>query len=327
MADYSKYGNFLAGEWIELAKSTAQSKGGSKESNDLQEMRQIENRRREKLARAILTMPDSVHIDDISIPALDASTIAARLYRPKATAGTSKLPLYIHLHGGGWHYGTLDTEEPYCMTLCADVAQAYERHQIAVLNVNYRHAPDYKFPTQADDAWAALSLAHDRDFCMKYGIAADQIIIGGTLRWGSFGDFDRIERDATDAERKEGSPSSETTGILPTVVAKLFCSMYLPDDNDETKSNEWVSPLLVPKESWNAILWPATSIHVAGADTFRDEGLLFHAKLQEIGIKTRLCIHAGYPHAFERFPQLEESVRWRAQVADDIQWLLTQREM
>ncbi|KAL5320139.1 hypothetical protein ACEPPN_010940 [Leptodophora sp. 'Broadleaf-Isolate-01'] len=326
-------------------------------------MRQIENRRREKLARAILTMPDSVHIDDISIPALDASTIAARLYRPKATAGTSKLPLYIHLHGGGWHYGTLDTEEPYCMTLCADVAQAYERHQIAVLNVNYRHAPDYKFPTQADDAWAALSLAHDRDFCMKYGIAADQIIIGGTSAGAALAistglrEMRRMqnEKKAPHHQRSRiqglllsSSPTVhpdlfpfsylqsktissheqfQTTGILPTVVAKLFCSMYLPDDSDETKSNEWVSPLLVPKESWNAILWPATSIHVAGADTFRDEGLLFHAKLQEIGIKTRLCIHAGYPHAFERFPQLEESVRWRAQVADDIQWLLTQREM
>lgn len=87
------------------------------------------------------------------------------------------MPLVVHLHSGGWHLGTLETEEPFCAYLCSTLSRR-RAPGVAVLNVNYRHTPDYRFPTQLDDAYAAL------DFVTKdaasLGIDANRIILTGT---------------------------------------------------------------------------------------------------------------------------------------------------
>ena len=81
-----------------------------------------------------------------------------------------KAPLYIHLHGGGFHLGNLETEDISCRLLALHT-------RTAVLNLNYRHTPEWTFPTPVQDVWDALNwISSSAD---KYGIDGSKIIIGG----------------------------------------------------------------------------------------------------------------------------------------------------
>jgi acetyl esterase len=94
--------------------------------------------------------------------------VPARIYRPEGTAG--KLPLYIHLHGGGFHLGNLETEDASCRLLSL-------RTSTVVLNLNYRHAPEWTFPTPVNDVWDALNWVMRS--AGEYSIDTNNVIIGG----------------------------------------------------------------------------------------------------------------------------------------------------
>lgn len=90
------------------------------------------------------------------------------------------MPLLVHLHSGGWHLGNLDTEEPFCGHVCASL---YERRPpgFAVLNINYRHTPEYRFPTQLDDVDAALAyFIGDQASLKDYRINPTEIYLSRT---------------------------------------------------------------------------------------------------------------------------------------------------
>ncbi|KAL1856656.1 hypothetical protein Plec18167_009094 [Paecilomyces lecythidis] len=247
------------------------------------------------------------------------------------------------------------------MNLCSSLLQASPSLEVAVLNVNYRHTPEFKFPSQQCDAWAAFSsFASGGSLSSTYKIDPKRILMGGTSAGAALSIATAIkdmrrqqqavaQKDIQQISRLQGlilssSPTVhpdlfpfvslrakevssyeqfQNSGVLPTPRARYFYNMYIAEDDEDTsKRSELVSPLLIPNESWEPSFWPRTSIHVAGADAFRDEGILFAEKLQGLGIETKLRIHRGYPHAFERFPSLVESEKWRAQIVDDIKWLL-----
>jgi len=75
-----------------------------------------------------------------------AGDLAYRRYRP-ASAGPH--PIVVYLHGGGWVLGGADSDDPFCRDLCV-------RSDFVVLSVDYRHAPEARFPAAVDDAFAAV---------------------------------------------------------------------------------------------------------------------------------------------------------------------------
>src|SRR5207244_6330404 len=77
-----------------------------------------------------------------------AGTILVRLYRPKGVPGSTMLPALVFFHGGGWVIGDIETHDVLCRQLTAGAG-------ISVVNVDYRLAPEHKFPAAIDDAWAA----------------------------------------------------------------------------------------------------------------------------------------------------------------------------
>src|SRR4051812_49545793 len=81
-----------------------------------------------------------------SISDATAGGVPVRVYRP---AAAGPLPTVVFLHGGGWVIGDLDTADPACRMLCRDV-------EAVVVSVDYRRAPDDRFPAAVDDAWAAF---------------------------------------------------------------------------------------------------------------------------------------------------------------------------
>ena len=75
--------------------------------------------------------------------------IPLRLYRPAGVPDTTRLPVYVYLHGGGWVIGDLESHDVLCRQLTAESGAC-------VIAVDYRLAPEHKFPAAADDAWAAM---------------------------------------------------------------------------------------------------------------------------------------------------------------------------
>lgn len=101
--------------------------------------------------------PEVADVADAMLPT-PAGELAYRLYRP----GTGEArPVIAYFHGGGWVLGDLDSDDAFCRDLCT-------RTDAVVVSVNYRHAPEHRYPAAADDAFAALQW-----------IAANAIELGG----------------------------------------------------------------------------------------------------------------------------------------------------
>jgi acetyl esterase/lipase len=90
--------------------------------------------------------PDVGEIVDGTLPGADGSELEYRLYRP-ATAGPH--PIVAYFHGGGWVLGSHDADDPLCRDLCVQSGAT-------IVSVNYRHAPEHRFPAAADDGLAAV---------------------------------------------------------------------------------------------------------------------------------------------------------------------------
>src|SRR5689334_14379752 len=120
--------------------------------------------------------PELRSAEDIAIPAPHGA-IPARLYTPKVLRTKDGLaPCLIFLHGGGWVIGNLETHDVVCRKL------AHEG-ELKVISVDYRLAPEHKFPAAVDDAvtatnWIAANAS-------KLGIDAARLIVGGDTAGGN----------------------------------------------------------------------------------------------------------------------------------------------
>src|SRR4029077_15100943 len=88
------------------------------------------------------------HVEDRAIPG-PAGSISTRLYRPE---GTAPLPLLVYFHGGGWVLGGLESHDNVCRSLANQAG-------CAVLAIDYRLAPEHRFPAAVEDCYAAAAWA------------------------------------------------------------------------------------------------------------------------------------------------------------------------
>jgi acetyl esterase len=109
----------------------------------------VEEARAERAAmmRRFVPMPEyaGVRVEERTIPAAGRS-MAVRIYRPAGASGI--LPVVVFFHGGGFVVCTLDTHDPYCRALATEAG-------VIVVSVDYRLAPEFKFPTGVEDCLAA----------------------------------------------------------------------------------------------------------------------------------------------------------------------------
>ena len=91
-------------------------------------------------------------VEDIAIPARDGTQLHARLYAPSTA---QPLPVLLYLHGGGFTIGSVATHDTLCRELAFQAG-------CAVVSLDYRLAPEHKFPTAINDAWDALQWLHQQ---------------------------------------------------------------------------------------------------------------------------------------------------------------------
>ncbi|WP_412529810.1 alpha/beta hydrolase [Burkholderia lata] len=122
-----------------------------------------------------LTGDAAVAHEDIDVPVADGS-IRVRLYRPPAGAGADGTPLVVFIHGGGWVIGSVDTHDGICRHLA--------RHGgCAVASVEYRLAPEHRWPVPLDDCERAL--AYLAANASVLAINASRVILAGDSAGGN----------------------------------------------------------------------------------------------------------------------------------------------
>ena len=219
--------------------------------------------------------------------------IPLRLYRPLNAVDSdgAKLPVLVYYHGGGWVIGDLDTHD----TLCRELANA---SGCAVVAVDYRMAPEHRFPTAVDDSLAALRWV--RREAAALGLDADRIAVGGDSAGGNLaavvalmardaGDppirFQLLIYPATDMRR--GAPSHTTNGagyLLTRDTITYFHDHYIDDLKHD---HDWrASPLLHA----DLTQLPPALVLTAGYDPLRDEGHQYAVALTRAGNRaTTIC--------------------------------------
>lgn len=294
MCDFSEYGGLTAQFEELLSKQPVPPK------QSLQELKSsVNDGREEKSAIEMEILGHQIGMQDFSIPARDGYKIEARTYRSKSASPDDSLPLYIHLHGGGFLFGTLSSEDGNCARIATTVP-------VVVLNVNYRHTPEHVYPTAWNDAEDAFEWAHANATALKFD--PHKIIIGGISAgaWltSSLVQTKHLNRTPSSdfiigqvlmippavhhansaslmARLKSPEVSSyvqnENAPILPKARIDMFNELVFPQVPGELRAN----PGNASPEQVRGL--PPAVFGIAGADPLRDEGLLYAQLLAENG--------------------------------------------
>ncbi len=239
---------------------------------------------------------------------LRADRITVRLYRPEGVSGSTALPALIFFHGGGWVIGDLETHDVLCRQLTAGAG-------ISVVNVDYRLAPEHKFPAALDDAWAATRwvAAHAADL----GVDPARLAVGGDSAGGNLAAVVALlARDhggpslalqvltypVTDVAAESPSYDEFADGFMLTRESmRWFIAHYLPDRHD---AHDWrLSPLRAPSLAGVA---PALVV-TAGFDPLRDEGEAYARRLRDAGVRVDTICYGGMIHGFVPMGRLIET--------------------
>ncbi len=250
-------------------------------------------------ARAVLAPepPEMGAVRDIKIG--EGGAIPARLYRPLGSAPNAALPALIYFHGGGWVIGDLDTHDVVCRQIANGSGGA-------VVSVDYRLAPEHKFPAAVEDAIAATAwiAAHGATL----GIDTARLAVGGDSAGGNLAAvvaLDARDRNgpklfqqtliypATESTMSHPSHERFAEGLLLTrPTMKWFLGHYLRGAEDLA---DWrVSPL---RATSLADLPPALVL-TAGYDPLCDEGEDYAARLAAAGVPVTRVRVEGMIHGF-----------------------------
>lgn len=249
--------------------------------------------------------PEPARIYDSTIPVGDGE-VPVRVYEP-ATAGP--WPVHVDFHGGGWGLGDLETEAHVCRHLCVKAS-------VVVVDVGYRLAPEFPFPTAITDSWAAVRYIHQHGG-EKFNVKADSISLGGVSAGGA------ISLVLAHLARDEGIPLKLITAGTPVIddISKYSTAAASPwpsmQENEHAPTLNWVrltwfdkvkrtDMKLTAETAWYADLLAApnfknlakTLVYTAGADPLRDEGEAYARRLVEGGGEVTMKRFPGVPHPF-----------------------------
>jgi len=241
-------------------------------------------------------------VEDLRIPTRDGATIRARLYQAVEPSWAEPAPALIYYHGGGFTVGSVDTHDALCRMFARD-------GKCAVLSVDYRLAPEHKFPTAVNDAFDALVWLHAH--AAEFGIDAGRLAVGGDSAGGTLATVCAVlARDAgialslqlliypgTTGYQETDSHSRLADGfLLSGETIQWFFDQYVRDASDR---DDWrFAPLDgtrgAPEFGGLAPAWIATAEY----DPLSDEGDAYATKLRDHGNEVTLRRYPGMIHEF-----------------------------
>ena len=256
--------------------------------------------------------PRLARIEDFAMPARDGHALPARLYAPSQ----ERLPVLLFFHGGGFTVGSIATHDTLCRVLS-------EKSGCAVVSVDYRLAPEHKFPTASNDAWDALQFLAKSDG--ELGLDATRLALGGDSAGGTLAAVCAIlARDAglpialqmlfypgTTAHQDTASHHRFADGpLLGEALITWFFAQYV---NTPAERNDWrFAPLNADDVDGVAPAW----IGLAECDPVVDEGIAYADKLRAAGVPVELEIYRGVIHEFVKMGRaIPEALQAQADAA------------
>jgi acetyl esterase len=236
-------------------------------------------------------------VEDRRIPG-PAGEIPVRIYRPEADG---PLPVVVFLHGGGWVAGDLNTHDLICRILT-------NAARCAVVSVDYRLAPEHRFPAGSDDCCAATAWTASN--AASIGADPTRMAVAGTSAGGTLAAVvAMMARDrrgprlacqvlwypATDAAMDTPSHRDHSTGsyyLLSRADMAWFWNCYLSSERDRA------NPYCCPGVAKDLSGLPAALIITAEYDPLRDEAEEYAARLRRAGVATKCTRYEGVTHAF-----------------------------
>ena len=253
-------------------------------------------------------------VEEITLPGADGATLPARLYAPSDDA----LPVLLYLHGGGFTIGNLETHDSLCRQLAL-------RSGAAVVALDYRLAPEHRFPTAVDDCWAALQAlarpdtaarlrpghhAPGRRRRQRRRHAGGRVRAAGARRRPRAGaagadhaGHDRARRHAVARALRARLPAGEA-------AVDWFFDNYI----DAAERTDWrFAPALAPDHEGVA---PACMV-MAECDALVDEAVAYGDILRAAGVAVDLELWRGVTHDFIKMGRmLPEAAQAQQAIAD-----------
>ena len=241
--------------------------------------------------------PSVAKVGDRLIPGSDCQ-IPIRVYSPE---GGGPFPVLVYFHGGGFWMGSIATEDSACRLLTNAAG-------CVVVSVEYRLAPEHKFPAAVEDGYAATRwVAQNAD---NLGVDAARIAVGGASAGGNVAAvvalmardrgtprlvYQLLLYPVTNFAFDTPSYRENADGYMLTKDAMVWCwGLYLPTEADG--DNPYASPL----RAQDLRGLPPALVVTAEYDPLRDEGETYAARLRQAGIPA-VCkrydgmIHGGLP--------------------------------
>jgi acetyl esterase len=243
----------------------------------------------------VLDLPRAAlpRVHELTLPGGNGAPLPARLYAPSH----DRLPMLLFLHGGGFTIGGLETHDSLCRQLAL-------RSGAAVLALDYRLAPEHRFPAAVDDCWAAMHwLATHAE---TLGLDGHRLAVGGDSAGGTLAAVCALHA------RDCGLPLSLQLLITPGTAAfadstshETFANDYLLDASGiawffdhyigDAQRDDWrFAPLQVDEVDGVA---PALLV-LAECDPLVDEGLAYADRLRAAGVAVDLELVRGVTHDF-----------------------------
>jgi acetyl esterase len=237
--------------------------------------------------------------------------LALRVYTPVA-AGGEALPALIYFHGGAFWVGDLETHESTCRLLAGEGA-------CRVIAVDYRLAPENKFPAAVEDAFAATRWIEAN--ATRLGIDPNRVAVGGDSAGGNLAAvvcqfakepggpkiaFQLLLFPVTQFGSPFPSMQEFATGYMLEKAPLDYCYKGYAGAIDYSDTR--LSPLLAADFSG----LPPAYVMLAGCDPLHDEGRAYADKLRAAGVDVTIADHPGLLHCFTHmqavFPQAHEAL-------------------
>ncbi|KAI0777167.1 Alpha/Beta hydrolase protein [Trametes elegans] len=284
-----------------------------------------------------LPVEGALRIEDHQVP-VESADITVRSYTPIVESDPDlSFPLLVWFHGGGWTLNNIESDDYWLRILSAQL-------RVAIVNVEYRLAPENPWPIPFNDSYAAVKWAVDNVANLRADLSK-AFILGGPSAGAhlSASLTHRINSDPYFASRPKPTgqlliiPAAVHPDAVPEELKANFTSMEQNADAPLLSKGQLhrfyelvkappfdpnFSPLLHPLESFQRL--PSAYVQICGQDPLRDGGLFYLEKMKAAGVPIKVDLYPGAPHGFMlAFPQTKLAQKSEVDLIDGIKWLLS----
>ncbi|OCH90771.1 hypothetical protein OBBRIDRAFT_776376 [Obba rivulosa] len=273
---------------------------------------------------------------DYEVPVQGCKSTIRSIKPVDKDAANVTFPLLYWIHFGGWVLGSIEIEDYFLRMICVKL-------KISIVSLEYRLAPEYKFPVQNDDCYTGLKWAVENASLLSADLSKG-FIVGGASAGAHlsavmthrakqdpffFGksitgqvlqipslmhpNANHPERRRYKDEHRSMEDNKDIPGIDPKSMREMFDHWDAPPNDPEA------SPCLYPDQTG----LPPAYFQLCELDPMRDDGVLYERLLREAGNKTKLDMYPGLPHLFHYlFPSVSMATKFEEDFKDGMCWLL-----